>query len=489
MLDNQQCESAFGRKYTMKSKKVAIGGDGKEYEIIRETKNIEHLKQLCTMIDVSEFIRKPIDYIEADGTYFVYRKQIGGMITLTEYIDGAENFDDVRFSVVCDAAINLIDNFQILHYYNLAYSSVSPNDILISLKTGQIVFIGCERLCKVGSAPNIKRSQLYSLSSADAPVSVADDMYAMFSMLFRIFYLTRPTLSETAKRGEYIFENAASKGDDNFVSAFLYRRLYPEFISEMFDAFFTGISVGEVEAKETILRLKYSIVNCYDRECGAENFFTGSELRCWKCGKVISPVLLQMEHGSGNDIVLTNGCTISRNDVFHDGVFNQFVGMVVRNPKDKNVYGIKNMLPYAISFTKRDGKEIDLQPGQAAPIALGVTILFSDNVRGRIALAEFGNTLNGKTQRTAVACADGKTTVCERVFADEGIIVVGEECVEASAEAVAIEGEVQRERHAERPAGYLPSNVMELPKGGGVSIYRAAKFKNDESSAEVYDAE
>ena len=176
--------------------------------------------------------------------------------------------------------------------------------------------------------------------------------------------------------------NRPVKGyQDNVI---IYWELYPQTIRDLFTKSFTvGLTfpnkrVTEKEWLEAFANLLSGIVLC--PKCGAEVFFdaqkqdNGVAQACWNCnGTVPMPVTLA---AGKSRVLLQKGTKLFAHHIYGNFDMNSVVGSVVQNPKNPNLWGIRNESTENWTYIKPDGTQVPVAIGKSAAIAKDVRIDF-----------------------------------------------------------------------------------------------------------------
>ena len=114
--------------------------------------------------------------------------------------------------------------------------------------------------------------------------------------------------------------------------------------------------------------------------CGAEIFYdadkeaNGAAHTCWSCQKPVAvPARLVVGRST---VLLAAGTKLYRHHVDGGYDMDTVVGEVVRNPKDPNIWGIRNLTKDNWTYIKADGTQIPVGEGRSAAIARDVKIDF-----------------------------------------------------------------------------------------------------------------
>ena len=176
--------------------------------------------------------------------------------------------------------------------------------------------------------------------------------------------------------------NRPVKGyQDNVI---IYWELYPQVIRGLFIKSFTvGLTapnkrVTEKEWLEAFANLLSGIVLC--PKCGAEVFFdaqkhdNGIAQTCWNCKSTV-PMPATLIVGKSR-VLLQKDAKLYAHHIYGNFDMNTVVGSVVQNPKNPNLWGIRNESTENWTYIKPDGMQIPVAIGKSAAIAKDVRIDF-----------------------------------------------------------------------------------------------------------------
>ena len=163
----------------------------------------------------------------------------------------------------------------------------------------------------------------------------------------------------------------------------IYWDLYPQSIRDLFMQSFTvgltnpGKRVTEKKWMETFANLMFGITKC---SCGAEVFFDeektakGVAHTCWNCGKTVAfPASLI---AGKSRVLLLKDTELYAHTTTGNYDINTVVGTVIQNPKNPNLWGIRNDSNDNWTYIKPDGQQIPVASGKSAAIAKDVKIDF-----------------------------------------------------------------------------------------------------------------
>ena len=405
-------------------KELGEGGQGYIYKVRYEGKDMA-LKwyKMDKIADKGKFYRNLQNNIKkgAPTKAFVWPVELtvpidGGFGYLMDLIpDGYAEFKhyllaDVHFSgikALINAALGLIDGFEKLHNAGFSYQDLNDGNFSIHPETGDVLICDNDNV----SANGIDNSSVYGTPRFMAPEIVMGqakpsrntDLYSLAVLLFYMFMMGHPLEGKLeaeikcmdihamnklyGKNPIFIYDpndksNRPVKGyQDNVI---IYWELYPQVIRDLFIKSFTvGLTapnkrVTEKEWLEAFANLLSGIVLC--PKCGAEVFFdaqkhdNGIAQTCWNC-KSIVPMPATLIVGKSR-VLLQKDAKLYAHHIYGNFDMNTVVGSVVQNPKNPNLWGIRNESTENWTYIKPDGMQIPVAIGKSAAIAKDVRIDF-----------------------------------------------------------------------------------------------------------------
>ena len=315
------------------------------------------------------------------------------------------------FYALCRTAFNAARGYQKLHVMGAKYQDISFGNLFFDPKTGDVLICDNDNV----SFENSKPGDILGTPGFMAPEIVIGkakpsrntDLYSLSVLLFYLFMVNHPLdgkveanikCMDMAARVKiygtdpiFIFDpdnkaNRPLKGyQDN---ALIYWPIYPEKLREMFTKAFTiGLRqpnkrITETQWMELFSNMMSGTVQC--PACGARVFYdsdlekNGVAHTCWNCQRAVQiPVKIVI---GKNTVLLNQNTRLSHHHVYGDYDMDSFVGSVVQNPKNPNLWGIRNEDTINWTYEKPDGTQIPIEIGKTAAIAAGVKIHFADNV-------------------------------------------------------------------------------------------------------------
>ncbi len=320
------------------------------------------------------------------------------------------------FEAVITAAIQLVESFMKLHSKGLCYRDISFGNVFFDPSSGDILIcdndnVTSDKFSKAGVL-GTPRFMAPEIVRGDKLPNIKSDLFSLSILLFYMFMMHHPLEGKREAKIKcfdlpamtelygtnpvFIFHpkdlsNRPIKGyHDNAIE---FWKIYPSFLKNIFIRAFTdGISyrkrVNEKEWLYELTKLRDSIIYC---SCGMENFYDVYSLRnrskelgsCWACGKKLElPPRIRI----GRNIVMLRYNKelyphhISIRHLFN---FTKCIAKVIRHPKLKNVWGIKNLSTNKWKSINKSGKKSFVKPGQSVTIESGMRINFGE-IEGEI---------------------------------------------------------------------------------------------------------
>lgn len=314
------------------------------------------------------------------------------------------------FFALCRTAFNCAKEYQKLHAAGAKYQDISFGNLFFDPSNGDVLICDNDNVSydsKPGGILGTPGFMAPEIVVGKAKPSRNTDLYSLSVLLFYLFMVNHPLdgkveanikCMDMAARIKlygtdpiFIFDpdnkmNRPVKGyQDN---ALIYWPIYPEKLRSMFTKAFTiGLTtpnkrITEPQWMDLIANMMSGMMQC--PKCGARIFFDeeiekkGAAHTCWNCQ---NPVQVPVKIRIGKNVVLLNQNTkLTHHHVYGDYDMDHFVGAVVQNPKNPNLWGIRNEDTVNWTYEKADGTQLPIEIGRTAAIAPGVKIHFSDSV-------------------------------------------------------------------------------------------------------------
>jgi len=319
------------------------------------------------------------------------------------------------FYTLTVSAIQMVDSFEKLHLKGLCYRDISFGNVFINDKLGDILICDNDNVTSERHADKsilgTPRFMAPEIVRGDSLPNVQSDLFSLSVLLFYMFMVHHPLEGKQeasikcfdlpamkklyGTHPVFIFDPINSSNrpvsgmHDN---AIVFWDIYPQSFKDAFVKSFTkGLSkykggrLIESEWKEHLIALKNSIVKC---NCGAENFYdinlmrTGKQKMCWACKK---PLNIPARIKIGHDIVILNDHTkifghhIDRERTIN---FRNVIGQVVRNPKQRDLLGLRNHSDTPWSVKLKDGRSVSISKGSTVGLDRAEEIHFGNNAIG-----------------------------------------------------------------------------------------------------------
>lgn len=415
--------SESGNKYTVKSL-LGAGGQGEVYDV--ECNGKHYALKWYFKGSATARQKKILETIIAKGT------PDGSFLWPMELVDPAttdlfgyimplrpKNYKSIvdlmkkrvnpSFYTLCRTAFNLTKGYQKLHSMGAKYQDISFGNLFFNPDNGDVLICDNDNVSfdnsKPGGVLGTPGFMAPEIVRGEAKPSRNTDLYSLSVLLFYLFMVNHPLdgkveasirCMDMAARVKlygtdpiFIFDpdnktNRPLKGyQDN---ALIYWPLYPQKLRDMFTkAFTTGLRepnkrVTEPEWLSLFANMMSGIMVC---SCGAHVFYdeelekNGAGCTCWNCSNVV-PVPVKIGIGK-NTVLLTQGTKLMHHHIYNDYDMETVVGSVVQNPKNPNLWGIRNEDTVNWTYEKQDNTQIAIEVGKTAGIAKGVKILFPNS--------------------------------------------------------------------------------------------------------------
>lgn len=417
--------SESGTKYTVKSL-LGAGGQGEVYDV--ESGGTHYALKWYFKGSATSRQKKSLETIIAKGSpdkSFLWpielvapqQSEVFGYVmalrpkNYKSIVDLMKNKAQPTFYNLCRTAYNAAKGYQKLHAMGAKYQDISFGNLFFDENTGDVLICDNDNVSFEGSKPGdilgTPGFMAPEIVRGEAKPSRNTDLYSLSVLLFYLFMVNHPLdgkleasikCMDMAARVKlygtnpvFIFDpnnktNRPVKGyQDN---ALIYWPIYPEKLRQMFTkAFTTGLTspnlrITEPQWMDLFANMMSGMMQC--PKCGARVFYdedlekAGVAHTCWNCH---NPILVPAKIVIGKNIVLLNqNSRLTHHHVYGDYDMDTFVGSVVQNPKNPNLWGIRNEDTVNWTYEKPDGTQIPIEVGRTAGIAAGVKIHFTDAI-------------------------------------------------------------------------------------------------------------
>lgn len=413
-------KSKAGESYTVKQQ-LGAGGQGEVYAV--ENKGITYALKWYYAKSATKNQKDILDNLIMKGKPndsflwpqdLIYKKEgepFGYIMPLRPenykgIIDMMKRRAEPSFEALCRAAFNLTKGYRDLHSMGYCYRDISFGNVFFNPDTGDVLICDNDNVSYDGAVSGVygtARFMAPEIVNGKAKPSTNTDLFSLAVLLFYMFMLNHPLegkLEANIKCLDYLAMNRLYGTHPVFIfdpndtsnrplegyqdNALIYWKIYPKQLKDMFTRAFTvGIHepnkrVTEAEWLDVFANLMSGIQNC--QKCGAEVFYDTEKVEknenhiCWSCNsKVKMPHILK----TGKSIVLLKeDAKIYSHHIKGDRDMETEVGVVVQNPKNPKLYGIKNKSKDNWTYIKTDGTQIPVAPGRSAAIAKDSKINF-----------------------------------------------------------------------------------------------------------------
>ncbi len=325
------------------------------------------------------------------------------------FILAKAKFADVH--CLLKACLQICTAFQLLHIRGLSYQDMNDGNFFINPKTGDVLICDNDNVAPNGVDTGIRGKSGYmapEIVDEGTMPNLYTDYFSLSVILFMLLYVNRPfegakvlscpCLNEkndkklSGKACVFILDptddsNRPVRG----VHTNVIRRwpLFPKLLREAFiktfskDAILTPCNrLMDKSWQNLLVQVRSLYVKC--PICGKYTFIDleqGTSV-CIECGKnVVKPVVLKMGKYS---VPLVPEQKIYQCQASLENNYETVVGEVIKNPKDPNKWGIRNLSGVQWTVTTPNGEVKLVENKGAMPIISGLKIRFTKEVTGEI---------------------------------------------------------------------------------------------------------
>ena len=319
----------------------------------------------------------------------------------------------IRFaslSSMINAALQISNAFRELHRKGYSYQDLNDGNFFIHPKTGDVLICDNDNVAPYGENLGIAGKCRYMAPEVVLSKSLPDsdsDRFSLAVILFMLLFNNHPLegrlvasvpcLTDEMERRFYgsspvfIFDpsNDSNRPVMGIHSNAIRRwPLFPKFIQEAFVQAFSSDFINypnkrnpENEWQKLFLRLRDQTVLC---TCGGETFIDPDEMdsKCISCGKKIEkPLTLKI---SRNQVVMFPGKNIYNLHTKLSDDFTTITGEVIRNKKNPNLWGIRNLSADTWICELPNGAQKNINSNEVVPVLKDIKIGFGAGIKGEI---------------------------------------------------------------------------------------------------------
>lgn len=313
---------------------------------------------------------------------------------------------------IIEAALQICTGFQKLHIYGLSYQDLNDGNFFINPVTGKVLICDNDNVTANGVKSGILGKCRYMAPEIVAGEKAPDrytDYFSLSIVLFLLFYnnhpfdgklvLSCPCMTEDADRKLYgkdcVFimdptdeSNRPVRGQHTNVI----RRwsIYPSLLGSAFQGAFSKEAIRNSTKRpmdkhwqKVLVQIRSLLVVC--PHCGKLTFVESKQQAntCLECGKVINkPLMLRV-----NDYTVA---LMPQQKIYKchttnaEDDFSFVTGEVLQNPKNPNLWGIRNLSDSQWSIVTPSGEIKLIDRGGVMPILPNLKITFKSGVKGEI---------------------------------------------------------------------------------------------------------
>lgn len=347
----------------------------------------------------------PLDIVES----IAGRKGLGYIMPVIDterFADLGEIWAHIKplpdIAAMCEISYQLANSFRALHLSGYCFRDISAGNLRFDPRTGDILICDNDNVA-INKNPDFQvwgtmEYMAPELITGNAVPSASTDLHSLAVLLFYLWIWHHPMhgkleysyhcwdiASKKKVYGEealFIFDpvdpSNSLPADPDYLIAEKRWRMCPESLKMLFKRTFTtglktpGKRITEGEWQRLFLQLKDCSVRCPN--CHVLNLWEpGHAPICWHCHTEVTPetVIVFRRAEIEQYLVPSEGCLISGRHI-NGGLpgirGDEPVGMIVRNPDNPDIFGIRNIS--GTVWTARIGQEesIEVNDGKAVPI-------------------------------------------------------------------------------------------------------------------------
>lgn len=309
-------------------------------------------------------------------------------------------------ATLCKICAQAAQSYRQLHLAGYCYRDISAGNLMFDPKIGDVLICDNDNV----GVNNTTESQVLGTWEYMAPEvilkankpSTLTDLHSLAVLFFNMWMWHHPFHGDMeskirswdipAKRKIYaeepvfIFDpqnNANYPNDPDYKTVRTRWQACPPLLKDIFTAAFVdGLRSPEKRPRELdwfncFVRMKDNVIGC--PSCGANNIWDPaiSKFTCWNknCGKQIPlpPRLILTTQKGAFSFILKRDSVISKyyeNGSMEDLKHN--IAVVVQNPQNPSVWGLRNLTGASWQATMLDGKVQEVPPQRAVPLVAGI---------------------------------------------------------------------------------------------------------------------
>jgi len=333
-----------------------------------------------------------------DGSFgYVMELRKNDLVELSRFLVVKARFASI--SAIINACLNITSAFRELRRRGYSYQDLNDSNFFFDPNTGDALICDNDNVAPDGENLGIAGKARYmapEVVRGDFRPDVDTDQFSLAVILFLILFLNHPLEGQRVNDVDLLDDEEEKRlfghepvfiydKDDNrnapvravHSNVIRYWPMYPKLIREQFMKAFskeammrakgkTPPRLTDAEWRTTFIQLRDMLITC---PCGSETFVPPGEdfSNCISCGiKIPRPSVLTRGRYSvtlfpGKKLYL---CHVDP----HSDDYETVCGEVVRNPKNEQVWGLKNLSDNHWTVTATDGTEQGIAKGEVAII-------------------------------------------------------------------------------------------------------------------------
>ncbi len=376
---------------------------GKEYALKWYHKNAipspsrfyKNLENNVSLGSPSDSFLWPLFVTQKQGGSFGYVMELRpkNYKEFSDFLLAKTHFQSLTAAV--NAALNITNGFRELHRKGFSYQDLNDGNFFIDPDTGDVLICDNDNVAPYGENLGIAGKARYMAPEVvrnKKKPNIMTDRFSLTVVLFRLLFLDHPLegrrvlespclteeleLKFYGKDPVFIFDkeddrNRPVNGVHKNAMKFWY--IYPKFVRDMFihalskDALHSNIPrPTDNDWQVLFTQLRGCIATCV---CGGETFLdTEADSLCINCGlKIPKPPVINCNNRY--KVTLFPGSKLYRCHTDRDSDnYREVCGEVLRNPKQPQIWGLRNLSDVTWNVQYKDGSVKPLSKGEVAVI-------------------------------------------------------------------------------------------------------------------------